>query len=336
MDIYTAENCIVKLHSYIKDVAEGSPNLYRPTKERYGRILDMCYDIVNWVSSFLQDSYVEQKNFECSNQDIHEIVQSDEPLIATGSSDSMCSNAAEVTTVSEEISTTIQDINDRVADAVSVIPEDKRRPVQKDMLDWSTMSKRTILYNIGKALSKGADTPKYKEFNECVKLVKHWFECRFDRRWTSFHYNIAKIPTYIQSIAYAYGKHYQDGDLNKFVADFTKWCDQLTDDNSYAVPYELNRMITKPSEEDITIYGSYVARDIFWLLNRYATGFKNRFENHDWQSKSKVHLICVISMSMYKTLYGRELLSPFDPEFVRAYEERIKAEIQKSSLMRGV
>lgn len=336
MDIYTAENCIVKLHSYIKDVAEGSPNLYRPTKERYGRILDMCYDIVNWVSSFLQDSYVEQKNFECSNQDIHEIVQSDEPLIATGSSDSMCSNAAEVTTVSEEISTTIQDINDRVADAVSVIPEDKRRPVQKDMLDWSTMSKRTILYNIGKALSKGADTPKYKEFNECVKLVKHWFECRFDRRWTSFHYNIAKIPTYIQSIAYAYGKHYQDGDLNKFVADFTKWCDQLTDDNSYAVPYELNRMITKPSEEDITIYGSYVARDIFWLLNRYATGFKNRFENHDWQSKSKVHLICAISMSMYKTLYGRELISPFDPEFVRAYEERIKAEIQKSSLMRGV
>ena len=335
MDIYTAENCIVKLHSYIKDVAEESPNLYRPTKERYGRILDMCYDIVNWVSSFLEDSYVEQTNFECSRDDLR-IVKTDEPVAIDGSSDSVCSNVAEVTVVSEEISTAIQDINDRVADAVAVIPEDKRRPVQKDTLDWSTMSKRTVLYNIGKALSKGVDTPKYKEFNECVKLVKHWFEHRFDRRWTSFHYNITKIPTYIQSIAYAYGKHYQDGDLNKFVADFTKWCDQLTDDNTYAVPYELNRMLTKPSEEDITMYGFYVARDISRLLHSYATGFKDRFEDHDWQSKSNVALICMLGLSMYKTLYGRELTSPFDPDFVRAYEERIEAEIRKSSLIGGV
>lgn len=335
MDIYTAENCIVKLHSYIKDVAEGSPNLYRPTKERYGRILDMCYDIVNWVSSFLEDSYVEHTDFECSKYSTPEILKTDEPTISTGSSDSVCSDDA-ATTVSEEISTTIQDIHDRVTDAVSVIPEDKRRSIQKDTLDWPTMSKRTVLYHIGKALAKGADTHKYKEFNECVQLVKHWFERRFDRRWSSFHYNIAKIPTYIQSIAYAYGKHYQDGDLNKFIDSFTKWCDQLTDDNSYAVPYELNRMLTKPSEEDITIYGFYVARDISRLLHSYATGFKDRFEDHDWQSKSNIAFICAISLSMYKTLYGRKLTSPFDPEFVCAYEERIEAEVLKSSFMKGV
>lgn len=335
MDIYTAENCIVKLHSYIKDVAGSSPNLYRPTKERYGRILDMCYDIVNWVSSFLEDSYVEQTNLECNKYATPEILKTDEPVEIGGSSDSVCSDDA-ATTVSEEISTTIQDIHDRVTDAVSVIPEDKRRSIQKDTLDWSTMSKRTVLYNIGKALSKGADTHKYKEFNECVQLVKHWFERRFDRRWSSFHYNIAKIPTYIQSIAYAYGKHYQDGDLNKFIDSFTKWCDQLTDDNSYAVPYELNRMLTKPSEEDITIYGFYVARDISRLLHSYAIGFKDRFEDHDWQSKYNIAFICAISLSMYKTLYGRKLTSPFDPEFVCAYEERIEAEVLKSSFMKGV
>lgn len=321
MDIYTAENCIVKLHSYIKDVAEGSPNLYRPTKERYGRILDMCYDIVNWVSSFLEDSYVEQKNFECSSQDIHEIVQADEPTVINGSSDSVCSDIAEVTAVSEEISTAIQDINDRVADAVSVIPEDKRRPVQKDTLDWSTMSKRTILYNIGKALSKGADTPKYEEYNECVKLVKHWFERRFDRRWTSFHYNIAKIPTYIQSIAYAYGKHYQDGDLNKFISSFTKWCDQLTDDNTYAVPYELNRMLTKPSEEDITMYGFSLDMDICRLLESYATEFQDRFEVHNWKVPSKIQYGIIHTSCNFRRIHGRKYSSNFDPDFVDLYEK---------------
>lgn len=321
MDIYTAENCIVKLHSYIKDVAEGSPNLYRPTKERYGRILDMCYDIVNWVSSFLEDSYVDQTNYECSRDIIPEIVKTDEPVAIAGSSDSVCSDAAEVTTISEEISTAIQDINDRVSEAVAVIPEDKRRPVQKDMLDWSTMSKRTILYSIGKALSKGADTPKYEEFNECVKLVKHWFERRFDRRWASFHYNIAKIPTYIQSIAYAYGKHYQDGDLNKFVADFTKWCDQLTDDNSYAVPYELNRMLTKPSEEDITMYGFSLDTDICRLLEFYAIRFQDRFESHDWKVSSRIQYGIIHTSCNFRRIYGRKYSSNFDPDFVDLYEK---------------
>lgn len=321
MDIYTAENCIVKLHSYIKDVAEGSPNLYRPTKERYGRILDMCYDIVNWVSSFLEDSYVDQTNYECSRAIIPEIVKTDEPVVIHGSSDSVRSDANEATTVSEEISTAIQDINDRVAEAVAVIPEDKRRPVQKDMLDWSTMSKRTILYNIGKALSKGADTSKYEEFNECVKLVKHWFECRFDRRWTSFHYNIAKIPTYIQSIAYAYGKHYQDGDLNKFVADFTTWCDQLTDDNSYAVPYELNRMLTKPSEEDITMYGNILDMDVCKLFKGHADGFQDRFEDHDWKVPTKIQYGIIHTACNFRRAYGRKYTSCFDSDFVDLYEK---------------
>ena len=321
MDIYTAENCIVKLHSYIKDVAEGSPNLYRPTKERYGRILDMCYDIVNWVSSFLEDSYVEQTNFECSEIIHSEIVKPDEPVSIDGSSDSVCSAVAEVTTVSEEISTAIQDINDRVADAVAVIPEDKRRPVQKDTLDWSTMSKRTILYNIGKALSKGVDTPKYEEYNECVKLVKHWFSRRFSNKWTSFHYNIVKIPTYIQSIVYAYGKHYQDGDLNKFVSDFTKWCDQLTDDNSYAVPYELNRMLTKPSEEDITMYGFSLDMDVCGLLKEYADRFQDRFEDHDWNVPTKIQYGIIHTACNFRREYGRKYSSCFDPDFIDLYEK---------------
>lgn len=320
MDIYTAENCIVKLHSYIKDVAEGSPNLYRPTKERYGRILDMCYDIVNWVSSFLEDSYVEQTNFECSKYATTKMLKTDEPVEIDGSSDSVCRDDA-ATTVSEEISTTIQDIHDRVNDAVSVIPEDKRRPVQKDTLDWSTMSKRTVLYNIGKALSKGVDTPKYKEFNECVQIVKHWFERRFDRRWTSFHYNLAKIPTYIQSIAYAYGKHYQDGDLNKFISSFTKWCDQLTDDNSYAVPYELNRMLTKPSEEDITMYGNVLDMDVCGLLKEYATGFQDRFEDHDWKVPVKLQYGLIHAAGNFRRTYGRRCSSYFDPDFVDLYEK---------------
>ena len=320
MDIYTAENCIVKLHSYIKDVAEGSPNLYRPTKERYGRILDMCYDIVNWVSSFLEDSYVEQTNFECSKYATTKMLKTDEPVEIDGSSDSVCRDDA-ATTVSEEISTTIQDIHDRVNDAVSVIPEDKRRPVQKDTLDWSTMSKRTVLYNIGKALSKGVDTPKYKEFNECVQIVKHWFERRFDRRWTSFHYNIAKIPTYIQSIAYAYGKHYQDGDLNKFISSFTKWCDQLTDDNSYAVPYELNRMLTNPSEEDITMYGNVLDMDVCGLLKEYATGFQDRFEDHDWKVPVKLQYGLIHAAGNFRRTYGRRCSSYFDPDFVDLYEK---------------
>ncbi len=319
MDIYTAENCIVKLHSYIKDVAEGSPNLYRPTKERYGRILDMCYDIVNWVSSFLEDSYVEQTKFECSEIIHSEIAKPDELVAIDGSSASVCSDFAESAAVSEEISTAIQDINDRVADAVAAIPEDQRRPVQKDKLDWSIMSKRTILYNIGKALSKGADTPKYEEFNECVKLVKHWFERRFDRRWTSFHYNIAKIPTYIQSIAYAYGKHYQDGDLNKFVANFTKWCDQLTDDNSYAVPYELNRMLTKPSEEDITMYGFSLDMEMSRLFESYATGFKDRFEDHDWNVPSKIQYGIIHTSCNFRRVYGRRFTSNFESDFVDLY-----------------
>lgn len=320
MDIYTAENCIVKLHSYIKDVAEGSPNLYRPTKERYGRILDMCYDIVNWVSSFLEDSYVEQTNFECSKYATPEMLKTDEPVEIGGSSDSVCSDD-EAITVSEEISTTIQDIHDRVTDAVSVIPEDNRRPVQKDTLDWSTMSKRTVLYNIGKALSKGVDTPKYKEFNECVQLVKHWFERRFDRRWTSFHYNIARIPTYIQSIAYAYGKHYQDGDLNKFISSFTKWCDQLTDDNTYAVPYELNRMLTKPSEEDITMYGFSLDMDICRLLESYATEFQDRFEVHNWKVPSKIQYGIIHTSCNFRRIHGRKYSSNFDPDFVDLYEK---------------
>lgn len=320
MDIYTAENCIVKLHSYIKNVAEGSPNLYRPTKERYGRILDMCYDIVNWVSSFLEDSYVEQTNFECSKHAIPEMLKTDEPVEIGGSSDSVCSEDG-ATKISKEISSTIQDIHDRVTDAVSVIPEDKRRSIQKDTLDWSTMSKRTVLYNIGKALSKGADTLKYKEFNECVQLVKHWFERRFDRRWTSFHYNIAKIPTYIQSIVYAYGKHYQDGDLNKFIDSFTKWCDQLTDDNSYAVPYELNRMLTKPSEEDITMYGFSLDMDICRLLESYATGFQDRFEVHDWKVSSKIQYGIIHTSCNFRRIHGRTYSSNFDPDFVDLYEE---------------
>lgn len=320
MDIYTAENCIVKLHSYIKDVAGGSPNLYRPTKERYGRILDMCYDIVNWVSSFLEDSYVEQTNFECSKYATTKMLKTDEPVEIDGSSDSVCRDDA-ATTVSEEISTTIQDIHDRVTDAVSVIPEDNRRPVQKDTLDWSTMSKRTVLYNIGKALSKGVDTPKYKEFNECVQLVKHWFERRFDRRWTSFHYNIARIPTYIQSIAYAYGKHYQDGDLNKFISSFTKWCDQLTDDNPYAVPYELNRMLTRPSEEDITMYGFSLDMDICRLLESYATEFQNRFEVHNWKVPSKIQYGIIHTSCNFRRIHGRKYSSNFDPDFVDLYEK---------------
>lgn len=104
-----------------------------------------------------------------------------------------------------------------------------------------------VMKSYESALREMADKHSdYQNVNVLSRLLLDWYVARFvqNKQYNcKFRYPVKRIKKLIYSITIAYGYHMEQGDIDKFVAEFYSWIKQLGYDqkitDQYATPYEV-------------------------------------------------------------------------------------------------
>lgn len=78
------------------------------------------------------------------------------------------------------------------------------------------------------------------EAKDCSELISYWLRKRFNRKTAPRRgYNISKMSDWIGAIIFAYGHACHEGSKIEFKEEFIDWCDNLTKDDPYVLPYKV-------------------------------------------------------------------------------------------------
>lgn len=235
MDIYSAEAQVKKLLEYVTSVSQSQSRMYNKTKVRLSELANTCSQVVEVISTILQDKALE----DCDQGSEFETGSDPDIRIALANMQSQL-NA-------------LQQFVNPTAPAVmtpSVAPKS----------ELSAAVRKRVFSDYKIALSGCAAMPSpYPCVIELADMLWTWFRARFvnsSNANSGFQYNIRRWPEWIRDIVIVYGNAVETQTASTFVADFRTWCNSLAFSEAkskYAVPYSIYEFNKHPNRETLTL-----------------------------------------------------------------------------------
>lgn len=268
MEIYDAEAHLKKLFTYVEELADSRPYMYKKSKDRLRAIADTCNQVVHLISTILQDETFTQEDAEfeqTSNSEILAFISSMESELTKLK---QFSGAQDVAAALPE------------AESKNKLSSTQRKQAMKSYLE------------VLKLLPNRCNIDKGKE---CAKLIQSWFETRFIDTISihpGFRYNIRRVPRWILCIVVAYSKHVEEGDESNFLSEFYSWIADVKSpdsDNNFSVPYEIYQLDREITANDLTLT-SVIIWDI--LMNSGLLRLTNLYPIELSLSEDAVYDLC--------------------------------------------
>lgn len=232
LDIYGAEKHVLKLLEYIQGVASARPKMYAKSKDRLRELASNCYQIVQLISSMLEE--------EALGQDVEEFSQCADSNV----SELIVSMQDQLNNLQKFIGVTAESHVQTSVESAIKIPKDVRREAMR---------------NYGAVLHNLAETNiEYGVVSDLAKVLWRWYDTRFfqnSKSSTNFRYNIRRLPDWIYSIVLTYSKYVESGNQLEFLQLFDSWCEQIqySDSAKFAIPYEVYLVDKSHRAEDLTL-----------------------------------------------------------------------------------
>ena len=299
MDIYGAEKAIAKLKTYVQDVYECRPGMYKKSKDRLKDIAGTCSEIVDLISVIVEDAslssevngyddydeFLDSSYCTDDDEDVHLM------LMEMGHKLDylkrfLNKNNESVDNCEDNDVSAIHDESDKINDTDihhtkcedkgigCSIPESLSSFVstyspnatsKKDKLSSSQC--KNIIHKYAKALDNARLACNNIYAKECCELVNYWFENRFLFQNKDFRYNPKHIGKWIQAIIIGYGKALHDGQqaVTYYTRHVHKWVDSIEEKGTtFVLPYDIYQLTKEVPKK-------YVVKDtlILWdmLLN---------------------------------------------------------------------
>lgn len=227
LDIYSAENAIKKLLTYVEDLADTKPRMYGKSKDRLKDIASTCNKVVEAISDILEE--------EALKDDSVEFGQTSSIVDMVGNMRNRLDRVQEFTDGAAAVKP--------VTDSDSLSSSTKRAALR---------TYRTCLFNLSNHHSD------YQFADRCAKLIWTWFDVRFLKTVynTQFRYSIKRFSDWIEAIVILYGQAIHDNCVGEFEANFQNWISSIINTDAkdkYAIPYNVYAFCKDPDPSVITL-----------------------------------------------------------------------------------
>lgn len=216
-----------RLLSYLKTIEESRPYMYNKSKLRYKDLAATCREVVDVISSILQEDalYVDEEEFDSD--------------------------------FSKDIATSVTDMQTELSRLASFVSSKKKDSAEMNL---TVKDKKEAIHNYATVLSSLASTSLSgcsPAVSDCAKLLWYWFDIRFlqsAKYDPGFRYQVKRIPEWIYYIVVAYSVSIQNRTSDQFILRFHAWCNSLSGEtkNRYAVPYEVYKISKSPECVNLT------------------------------------------------------------------------------------
>ena len=224
MDIYSAEIQVKKLLNYVKGLSDSKSRMYQKSKDRLKELANTCNEVVKVISELIQDEALVNNDSDSSDE--------------FGSSD----NA--------DYLSVLTSMESQLADLKRFLSPSSHSESNEETSD----EKKQAMYTYKKSLTQlSTSSMCVKEAEDCGQLLYRWFSSRYLNSPDTFHYRIKQIPSWIKDIVILYGYHLEQNSIGSFKVNFQKWLESISEDNNYAVPYEIYKFDKHPDPKMMTL-----------------------------------------------------------------------------------
>ena len=231
MDIYSAENYLTKILTYVKSISNDGPNLYQKSKIRYRNMISMCNEISRCMCDIIADSSM------CETDDSAEIIKPDNEITLESLYEevSKLKELFQYQSSLQSVATSI-DQNESISDSehsASNVPS------------ISSKTKKSIMHKYLE-FAKDSDTSRStcQEVNECTRYIKEWITKRFIQNSDGFRFKLSKLPIWLTHYVIAYYHYWKSNNLHKFDEDIHNWYSDISDKHlNYPTPYSVHSII---------------------------------------------------------------------------------------------
>ena len=302
MDIYGAEKAIANLKTYVQDVYECRPGMYKKSKDRLRDIAGTCSEIVDLISVIVEDAslssevngYDDYDEFlnssHCNdNQDVDfmlmeighkldyiqsflnkdktKIDKSDIKLADNEDKDKIDKDENNTQLNKRDIKCDDKGIGCGVPQSMSTFVSTSPANPPNKKSNLSSSQCKTIIHKYAKTINNASLSCNNIYAKKCCELINDWFENRFLEQNKDFRYNPKHIGKWIEAIIIGYGKALHDGEkaVKYYTDHIYKWVDSINEKNTtFVLPYDIYQLTKEVPKK-------YVVRDtlILWdmLLN---------------------------------------------------------------------
>lgn len=270
MDIYSAEAQVKKLLEYVTTLSQSQSRMYNKTKVRLSELASTCSQVVEVISTILQDRALE----ECDQGPEFE-TQSDPDIRVA------------LANMQSQLNALQQFVNSSPVSPTPVAPK----------VELSAATRKRVFADYKSALSKCASSASaYPAVIEISDLLWTWFKARFvsaSNVNSSFQYNIRRWPEWIRDIVVMYGNAIETDTASTFVSDFQSWCNNLSYSEAkdrYAVPYSIYGFNKHKDPESLTLT-SVILWDM--LMDAGLSNISTDMQSSDlYLSSSAIYDLC--------------------------------------------
>lgn len=244
MDIRSVEVAVERMFAYVSAVKHSDKKLYRPSVVRLQKIRDICLQCADMIA----DATGIEASTESAEESHDDLLSKIRDLV----------DAASHNTVEHHIQSKREPAHRQVSKPKLTDVEMKevtkvpKGALGKPKSNLTSADRKYTLHKYAMILHTTADRDDIDEHTaSCAKLVWQWFNARFLlSKGSDFHYDVARIPAYIQAFLQAYEHHCEVGKLTSFAKEVDKWCDAVTDDkkNIWALPFSVQQVYAKKFE----------------------------------------------------------------------------------------
>lgn len=229
-----------KIDKQLSVVLSQKPQMYAKTKERYKDLAISLLSSVEKIASILE-------------------------IDSLASLDNKSSEFSDTKVDVSDLSDALKHTTDKIESYTSF--------VSTDFSSLSNNINKETLRRYGQVLEQASNHDfKYAEANECAYILNRWFKARFSNPYKDsvFKYNIAYIPEWISDIIILYGKYHSNDNTSSFMDMMTSWCDKLSNQSKWAVPYEVHNLAKSIEPSSYTmnavLIGDILMDELLYLL----------------------------------------------------------------------
>ena len=222
MDIYSAEQYVQKLLTFVKGISDRKPNMYSKSKDRLRSLALTCLQVNKVISDILQEEILLDDRGEFgADIDLHKVVA--------------------------EMQSELDSLRQFIPSSAKVA----------DSSSASSIDRRAVMMKYRDTLKYVAENCPHPVASDCAKLIWTWFDTRFYRVTSSkFRYNIQRVPVWIHDIVILYGYNVACHTEKQFRDAVFSWCDTLfigDAKDKYAVPYVVYEYNKSPDRAKLTL-----------------------------------------------------------------------------------
>lgn len=308
MDIYSANNAIKRILSFVEAYSESNSAMYEKSKLRYQELLDNCEKAAELLSKCLSSPHKRGESLTCDDTTIDvqpECIDTDPVNSISGHFDECMEpvDSTQPVEISEYLDVdkdtpTVLELNTNELASTDVNPVVDTVPTESSPGNRRSSRDRSKKYNKGILRKYACMFRKLKNVhtdyvyaNECISLLCDWFDARFSGADPNFRYNIRMISKWIQDIVIVYGNHLHDHTQDTLAANMRSWANSIRnskESSKYAIPYEIYYGSQHYDQSGITLT-AVVLWDII-----YDAGLKDVCDPSDpmYPNEESVYRLC--------------------------------------------